>query len=152
AQRARQALGTQALDYYFPASGATYTNGLGFAWAKAKTTAADIDPCLAAAGFPQPAFRGSKRLYKLSFPDLSQFPDLAQLAASSRQPYFISQYLVLHHSTPARQRALRRAQFRCTAKFAGPVTRVDKAAGSLQDAWSGIYIRIEHSREVTATQ
>ena len=64
---ADRALGTEALDSYFPASGATYTAGLAFNWAQAKITATDIDPCLAAAGFPQPAFKGSVGLYKLLF-------------------------------------------------------------------------------------
>ena len=146
------ALGTEALDSYFPASGATYTAGLAFNWAQAKVTATDIDPCLAAAGFPQPAFKGSVGLYKLSFGDLSQYPDLAQLAAHPGQYYFTSQYLVLHHSTPARQRAMSRAQARCTAKYARAVTRVDKAAGPLQTTWANIITRIEHSRPVTATQ
>lgn len=146
------ALGAEALDSYFPASGATYTAGLAFNWAEAKVTATDIDPCLAAAGFPQPAFAGSVGLYKLSFGDLSQYPDLAQLAASPGQHYFTSQYLVLHHSTPARQRAMSRAQARCTAKYARAVTRVDKAAGPLQTSWGNVITRIEHSRPVTATQ
>lgn len=149
---ANRADGTEALDSYFPASGATYTAGLAFKWAEAKVTATDIDHCLAAAGFPQPAFKGSERLYKLSFGDLSQYPDLAQLAANPGQHYFTSQYLVLHHSTPARQRAMSRAQARCTAKYARAVTRVDKAAGPLQTSWDDIVTRIEHSRPVTATQ
>jgi hypothetical protein len=146
------ALGTEALDSYFPASGATYTAGLAFGWTQAKTTAADIRSCLAAAGFPQPAFRGSEQLYKLSFPNLSQFPDLTQLAANPGQHYFTSQYLVLHHSTPARQRALDHAQKRCTARYAQPVTRVDKAAGPLQTTWLNIITGIEHSPAVSATQ
>ena len=151
AARVAKALGTEALDWYFPASGATYTAGLGFAWLKAKVTADDIDPCLAAAGFPQPAFRGSEKLYKLSFPSLD-FPDLAQLAASPGQHYFTSQYLVLHHSTPARQKAMSRAQSRCTAKFAGAVTRVDAAANTLNTAWLNAISRVEHSKAVAATQ
>ena len=131
ADRALGDRGTRLL--IFPASGATYTAGLAFNWAQAKVTATDIDPCLAAAGFPQPAFKGSVGLYKLSFGDLSQYPDLAQLAAHPGQYYFTSQYLVLHHSTPARQRAMSRAQARCTAKYARAATRVDQAAGPLQD-------------------
>ena len=152
ARPANRALANQALDAYFPASGATYTNGLAFNWAEAKATAHDIDPCLAAAGFPQPAFTGSVHLYQLSFGDLSQFPDLAQLRASPGDHYFTKQYLVLRHSTPARQRALNRAQARCTARFARAVTRVDKAADHLEGVWLGIISRIEHSRPVTATQ
>jgi hypothetical protein len=145
-------LGAEALDSYFPASGATYTAGLGFNFEKTKVTAADIDPCLAAAGFPQPAFNGSKRLYKLSFGDLSQFPDLAQLAANPGQHIFTKQYLVLHHPSKARWRAIDRAQKRCTAKYARAVTRVDNAADPLEGSWLGIISRIEHSRPVTATQ
>jgi hypothetical protein len=152
ASSGNKTLGIEALDSYFPASGATYTAGLAFNWAQAKVTATDIDPCLAAAGFPQPKFKGSVQLYKLSFGDLSQYPDLAQLAANSGQHYFTTQYLVLHHSTPARQRAMNRAQSRCTAKYARAVTRVDKAAGPLEDIWGGIITSIEHSRPVTATQ
>jgi hypothetical protein len=148
----RRNLGREALDSYFPASGATYTAGLAFSWTQAKVTAADIDPCLAAAGFPQPAFSGSVRLYKLSFGDLSQFPDLAQMAANPGEHTFIKQYLVLHHPTRARQRAIDRAQARCTAKHARAVTRVDKAAEPLGATWFGIISRIEHSHPVTATQ
>jgi hypothetical protein len=146
------ALGTEALDSYFPASGVTYTAGLAFGWTQAKTTAADIRSCLATAGFPQPAFRGSEQLYKLSFPNLSQFPDLTQLAANPGQHYFTSQYLVLHHSTPARQRALDHAQKRCTARYAQPVTRVDNAARSLQITWTSVITSIEHSPTISATQ
>jgi hypothetical protein len=152
ANRANRMLVNQALDNYFPASGATYTEGLAFSWAEAKATAHDIDPCLAAAGFPQPAFSGSVHLYQLSFGDLSQFPDLAQLKASPGDHYFTKQYLVLHHPTPARQRALHRAQARCTARFARPVARVDKAAEHLSGIWFGLISHIEHSRPVTATQ
>lgn len=149
---ASRQLAAQALDSYFPASGATYTNGLVFEYAKTKITARDIDPCLAAAGFPQPAFNGSLRLYKLAFGDLSQFPDLAQLRSSPGQHYFTKQYLVLHHPTKARWRAIDRAQRRCTARFARAVTRVDNAAVQLETSWLGIISRIEHSRPVTATQ
>jgi hypothetical protein len=146
---ADRVLGAQALDWYFPASGHTYTAGLAFAFAQAKVTAQDIDPCLARAGFPQPAFRGSKRLYVMSFPNNSEFPDLTQLGAHPGQHYFIKQYAVV---TPARQKAFSRALARCTARYAKPVTRVDKAANALQSEWLGIISAIEHSSKVTATQ
>lgn len=149
---ADRALGAEALNWYFPASGATYTAGLGFAFTQAKVTAHDIDPCLARAGFPQPPFRGSKRLYQLSFANNSQFPDLAQLAANPGQHYFAKQYLALSDSTPARQEAIVRAQARCLVRYAKPVTRVDKAANSLQGTWLGIISAIERSKPVTATQ
>lgn len=145
-------LGERALDWYFPASGSTYTAGLAFSFTREKITARDIDPCLARAGFPQPAFRGSRRLYQMSFPDNSQFPDLAQLAAHPGPHYFTKQYLVLRHPTAARRKALDRAQARCTARYAQPVTRVDKAANALQGTWFGIIGAIEHSRPVSSTQ
>lgn len=149
---ADKALGVEALDWYFPASGATYTAGLAFSFAQEKVTAHDIDPCLARAGFPQPPFRGSKRLYQKSFPNNSQFPDLAQLAASPGPHYFIKQYLVQHDSTIARQDAIDRAQAICTARYAKPVTRVDQAASRLQRTWLNIIAAIEHSSRVTATR
>lgn len=145
------ALGAEALDWYFPASGATYTAGLAFAFTEEKVTARDIDPCLAKAGFPQPAFRGSKRLYQLSFPNNSQFPDLAQLATSPGPHYFAKQYAVLAHPTAARRKAFARAQARCLSR-ARAVTRVDAAASALQGTWLGIISAIEHSSPVTATQ
>ena len=145
-------LGEQALDWYFPASGSTYTAGLAFSFAQEKIIARDIDPCLARAGFPQPAFRGSRQLYQMSFPNNSQFPDLAQLAAHPGPHYFTKQYLVLRHPTAARRKALDRAQARCTVRYAQPVTRVDKAASALQGTWLGIISAIEHSSRVSATQ
>jgi len=145
-------LGTEALDWYFPASGPTYTAGLAFSYAKEKITARDIDPCLAKAGFPQPAFRGSKRLYQMSFPNNSQFPDLAQLATNPGQHYFTKQYAVLRHPTPARQRAFIHAQARCLFRYAKPVTRVDRAASALQGTWLKVISAIEHTSLVTAAQ
>jgi len=145
-------LGRQALDWYFPASGSTYTAGLAFSFAQEKITARDIDPCLARAGFPQPAFRGARRLYQMSFPNNSEFPDLAQLSAHPGQHYFIKQYLVLRHPTAARRKAIERARARCTVRYAQPVTRVDKAASALQGTWLGIISAIEHSGRVSATQ
>jgi hypothetical protein len=145
-------LGTEALDWYFPASGATYTEGLAFAWAQDKFSARDIDPCLAAAGFPQPPFRGSRHFYQLSFPDLSQFPDLAQLAAHPVPSVFTGQYPVVHDPTNARMNAFDRVQARCTARFARSVTRVDRAAAGLQNRWDTITSAIEASRPVSSTQ
>jgi len=145
-------LATEALDWYFPDSGASYTEGLAFAFTQAKITARDIDPCLAQAGFPQPAFNGSQRQYQLAFADDSQFPDLAQLAANPGDHYFTKQYLVLRHPTAARQKAIDRAQARCTARYAQPVTRVDKAASALQGTWLTIISAIEHTPAVNATQ
>jgi hypothetical protein len=149
---ADRVLGAQALDWYFPASGASYTAGLAFSYAKEKATAHDVDPCLTKAGFPQPAFRGSKRLYQLSFPNNSQFPDLAQLTANVAQHYFTKRYAVLRHPTPARERAFAYAQARCLFRYAKPVTRVDRAASALQASWLAIISAIEHSRPVITAQ
>ncbi len=143
--------GTEPLDSYFPASGASYTAGLAFAWLQAKTTAGDIDPCLAAAGFPQPPFRGSVRLYQMSFPS-QQFPDLAELAAHPGTHFFTGQYPMVHNPTPARMKRFDRAQARCTTRFAGSVTRVDQAAAHLQTTWFGIIAAVESSPQVSATQ
>ncbi len=145
-------LATEALDWYFPDSGANYTQGLAFAFTQAKITARDIDPCLAQAGFPQPAFTGSQQQYQLAFANDSQFPDLPQLAAHPGNHYFTKQYLVLRHPTAARQKAIDRAQARCTARYAQPVTRVDKAASALQGTWLNIISAIEHTPAVSATQ
>lgn len=59
---------------------------------------------------------------------------------------------MLRHPTAARQKALDRAQARCTTRYAQPVTRVDKAASALQGTWLAIISAIEHSSQVTATQ
>ena len=150
--RSDRALGAEALSWYFPASGATYTAGLAFSWAQEKITARDIDPCLAAGGFPQPPFGGSERLFLLSAPDNSQFPDLAQLAAHPSQSVFTKQYPVVHNPTAARMRHFDRVQARCTARFAQPVTRVDNAAAGLQRQWLTIVSAIQSSRPVSATQ
>jgi hypothetical protein len=145
-------LGAQAIDWYFPASGATYTNGLAFSWTREKITARDIDPCLAAAGFPQAPFRGSESVYQRSFSDLSQFPDLAQLASFRQAQQLFKQYPVLHDPTAARMKAFGRAQARCTREFAQPVTRVDRAAAGLQRTWLSIVAAIQSSHAASATQ
>jgi hypothetical protein len=150
--RADQQPAAEALNWYFPASGASYTEGLAFAWLREKITAHDIDPCLAAAGYPQPAFRGSVQLYQLSFPDNSQFPDLAQLAAYPGQYHFTAQYPVVRNPISARVQAFDHARALCTAQYARAVTRVDQAAGSLRTAWAIIVGHIQNSRAVRATQ
>src|SRR5258706_308420 len=76
--RAQARLTKQALDSYFPATGAQYTAGLAFGWTRQKILARDIGPCLAAAGFQQPPFSVPKRKFILHSSDNSQFPDLAQ--------------------------------------------------------------------------
>ncbi len=149
--KASRKLATDALDWYFPASGTTYTGGLAFGWTQDKITARDIDPCLATAGFPQPPFHGSVELYQLSFPS-DQFPDLAQLSANPGQHFFTGQYPVVKHPTTARMKVFDKAQARCTARYAQPITRVDKAASALQDAWFKIISGIENSASVRATQ
>ena len=151
ASPASMQLATEALDWYFPASGATYTEGLAFAWTQDKIKAKDIDPCLAAGGFPQPAFRGSMQLYQLSFRS-SQFPDLAQLVRHPGQYYFTSQYLVARDPTSSRLNAMGRLQASCTARYAGAVTRVDRAASSLAAAWMNIVSAIQSSHRISATQ
>lgn len=144
-------LGVEALDWYFPASGATYTTGLAFAWTQDKISATDTDPCLAAAGFPQPPFHGSLQQYQLSFPS-SQFPDIHQLATHPGDHIFTGQYPVVRHPTTKRMNAFDRAQARCTARHARPVTRVDTAASTLQSTWYTIIKGIELSRPVRATR
>jgi hypothetical protein len=145
-------IGQEALDSYFPASGASYTRGLAFTWTQEKIEVHDTSPCLAKAGFPQPPFRESRQLYQLSFRDNSQFPDLRQLAAHPGDYSFTRQYPVLHNPTSARMKAFAHAQARCTARYAQPVTRVDKAANTLENAWLNIISAIEHSLPVRATQ
>jgi hypothetical protein len=149
--KASRKLAAEALDWYFPASGTTYTAGLAFGWTEDKITAHDIDPCLATAGFPQPPFHGSVELYQLSFPS-DQFPDLRQLSAHPGQHVFTGQYPVVKHPTTARMNAFDRAQARCTARYAQSVTRVDKAALALQDAWAKIIAKIDASPRVSGTQ
>jgi len=141
-------IGTEALDFYFPASGATYTQGLAFGWLEQKITARDVGPCLPTAGFPQPPFRTSRPQYQLAFFS-EQFIDLAQLAAHPGQHVYTGNPLV-RHPTAARQRRFDRAQRRCTAEFAGAVTRADQAAAGLSGAWTSVFSRIQDSRRVTA--
>jgi hypothetical protein len=150
--RASHLLITEALDWYFPASGATYTNGLTFGWTQDKITARDIDPCLRAAGYPQPPFSGSAELARMSFANISQFPDLAQLAASPAGHVFTKQYPVVKDPTNARMRTFDGVQARCTDRWAQSVTRVNTAAAQLQTAWLGIISAIESSARVSATQ
>lgn len=146
-----RALITEALDWYFPASGRTYTSGQDFAWAEQKIIVEDISPCLAQAGFPQPRYRNGVRDFEIAFPDNSEFPNLAQLAIHPDQGYLLP-WPVLKHPTSARLKAFGIAQHRCTARYATRVTRIDKAAEALQSAWNNIITAIEHSPAMIATQ
>ena len=75
---AQKQLANQALDAYFPATGAQYTSGLAFAWTRQRILGSRAGACLTQAGLPPQSFPKSKRQYQLSFPDNSQFPDLVQ--------------------------------------------------------------------------
>lgn len=153
AGRGQALLGTEALDYYFPATGAQYTAGLAFEWTQQKTLNQLVEPCLAHAGFPQPAFSLPKRQYMLSFPSNSQFPDLAQqtrLMTSAGQGPGPGQDGI--EGSKNQSRAYHAAVRRCTASDAKPVTRVDQAAGPLANAWLPIIARIQSSARILALQ
>jgi hypothetical protein len=141
-------LGAEALDDYFPATGAQYTAGLAFEWTQQKVERRLLEPCLAHAGFPLPAFSWSERDYLLQFPDNSQFPDLTQRART-------------HLMTPGPgtgtgalglasngSRADNAAIRRCTASNAKPITALARAAGPLASAWVPIISRIQSSAPV----
>jgi hypothetical protein len=146
---AQARLGSEALDSYFPATGAQYTAGLAFEWTRQKTLHRLLEPCLAHAGFPQPAFSWPKGQYMLSFPDNSQFPDLAQRARTRLMtPYGTG----IGKGSGSQSRGYVAAVRRCTASNARAVTRLDRAAGPLASAWLPIITRVQSAARIRALQ
>jgi hypothetical protein len=150
ARRGQGRLVRKALDYYFPATGAQYTEGLAFEWTHRTILDRLIKPCLSRAGFSEPPFSWPERQYLLSFPDNSQFPDLAQRARTREMTPFGNG---LRGQKAGRvSRAYDAAMQRCTARFAGPITRLDAAAGRLDGPWLSLVTRIQSSRQVSGLQ
>lgn len=150
--RAEKQLAKEALDAYFPATGAQYTAGLAFAWTRQSILAAKAGPCLTEAGFPPQPFPKSKRQYQLSFPDNGEFPDLAQrlrtkqmapaggdVRADRARPWA--------HGAPRRYAAAASA---CMADHTHSLWRLDRIAGPLASAWLSKVRSIQSSRPVRA--
>ena len=152
--RAQERLAKQAIDSYFPATGAQYTVGLAFVWTRQKILARDIGPCLAAAGFQQPPFTVPKRKFILRSSDNSQFPDLAQrlrtgvmTPGSGKSP---------SHQIPEILKTQRRARTtairRCVVQDARPIWRLEQAATPLAAIWLKQVAGIQSSPPVQATR
>ena len=150
--RAQKLLVKEALDAYFPATGAQYTAGLAFAWTRQTILAAKAGPCLAQAGFPPQYFPRSEVQYQLSFPDNGEFPDL-------------NQRLRTHQMAPAggdvrsdrarpwahgNQRAYASAAQSCMEQYTHSLWRLDNIAGALAGAWLKEVRTIQSSAPVRA--
>ncbi len=147
--RAQKLLAREAIDAYFPATGAQYTAGLAFAWTRQTILARNAGPCLKQAGFPLTSFPRSRRRYQLSFPDNGQFPDLAQRTRT-------------HSMAPAaggvrsdRARPWAHGDQRgnaavatCMAGHARSLWRLDKMARPLAGAWLADVRKIQSSAQV----
>jgi hypothetical protein len=147
--RAQATLATEAMDFYFPATGAQYTDGLAFEWTRLKISTRILNSCLAAAGFPQPPFSGSERFYLQAFANNSQFPDLAQRARTDSMtgsPY------IAPPPIKAKSAAERRAIQRCTTASGRPFTPIDKIANPLEGTWLGQVSTVQSSALVHALQ
>jgi len=145
-------LARQAIDAYFPATGAQYTSGLAFAWTRQRILASRAGTCLTEAGFPLQAFPKSKRQYQLSFPDNSQFPDLTQRSRT-------------HEMAPAgggvrsdrarpwahaEQHTSSSAATSCVSDYTHSLWRLDKIANPLAGAWLRKVSSIQSSVPVRA--
>jgi hypothetical protein len=147
----RSALPAEALDSYFPATGAQYTDGLAYEWNRLKITTWTFGTCMADAGFPQPPFSEPESAYLDAFPDNSSFPDLAQRARTdSMGP---QNYIAANPVAP-KTAAGRAAVRRCNAVSAKPFpfAQTDKIALHLGGQWQGIIFSIQSSARVHATQ
>lgn len=150
--RAQKLLARQAQDAYFPATGAQYTAGLGFAWARQRILARNAGPCLADAGVPLPSFPRSKRQYQLSFPDNAQFPDLAQrIRTHTMAPAAggVRSDQARPWAHPGQDTAAARA---CVAGHAHTLWRLDTIAAPLASAWLDRVRTIQSSARVRAMQ
>lgn len=147
--QAQATLAAEALDSYFPATGAQYTAGLAFNWTRLKISTQILNSCLAAAGFPQPPFSGSERFYLQAFANNSQFPDLAQRARTDSMtgsPY------IAPPPIKAKSAAERKAIQRCTTASGRPFTPIDKIANPLEGTWLGQVSTVQSSALVHALQ
>jgi hypothetical protein len=149
--RPPSALPAEALDSYFPATGAQYTDGLAYNWYRLKITAQTFGTCMADAGFPQPPFSEPESVYLEAFPDNSSFPDLAQRARTDSMG---QQYYVATSPVAPKTAAGRAAVRRCNAASAKPFpfAQTDKIALHLGGQWQSIIFSIQSSARVHATQ
>jgi hypothetical protein len=149
---AQKLLARQALDAYFPATGAQYTAGLAFAWTRQKILAAKVGACLAQAGFPPQSFPQSKRRYQLSFPDNGQFPDLTQrlhthqMAPAGGDVRSVQARPWAHGD----QRGYASAARACMAEYTHSLWRLDKIATPLAGTWLAKVQSIQSSPPVRA--
>jgi hypothetical protein len=116
---AQKLLARQALDAYFPATGAQF------------------GACLAQAGFSPQPFPQSKRRYQLSFPDNGQFPDLAQRLHTHQMAPAGGDVRSVHARPWAHgdQRGYASAARACMAEYTHSLWRLDKIATPLAGTW-----------------
>jgi hypothetical protein len=149
---AQKLLARQALDAYFPATGAQYTAGLAFAWTRQKILAAKVGACLTQAGFPPQPFPQSKRRYQLSFPDNGQFPDLTQrlhthqMAPAGGDVRSVQARPWAHGN----QRGYASAARACMAEYAHSMWRLEKISTPLAGLWLAKVQIIQSSKPVRA--
>jgi len=149
ASRAQKLLAREALDAYFPATGAQYTAGLAFAWTRQTILARNAGPCLKQAGFPLTSFPRSRRRYQLSFPDNGQFPDLAQ-RARTRTMAPAGGDVRSDRARPwahGEQRG-NAAVATCMTGHASSLWRLDKMARPLAGAWLADVRKLQSSAQV----
>lgn len=149
--RPRSALPAEALDSYFPATGAQYTEGLAFNWTQLKVSTQLFNSCMAAAGFPQPPFSEPESAYLEAFADNSQFPDLAQRARTGTMTG--SDYIATTPSAPHTASG-RSAVRRCTAASAQPFPfrQINRIASAIGGQWLDMVTSIQTSARVHAMQ
>jgi hypothetical protein len=148
--KAQAALAAEALDYYFPGTGAQYTDGYIFRWVLLKTESPAYDACMGRGGFPVQPFSVPEQTFIQQFPDNSEFPDLAQRAqdgsmqgAPPLSPDGLPQ--------PASGAGASAAQ-RCQAAAEGQFARFHTIASPLQNKWYDIVTTVQNSAPVTAMQ
>ncbi len=149
---AQKLLARQALDAYFPATGAQYTAGLAFAWTRQKILAAKAGPCLTQAGFPPQPFPESRRRYQLSFPDNGQFPDLTQRVRTHQMAPAGGGVRSVQARPWAHgdQRGYASAARSCMAEHTHSLWRLDKIATPLAGTWLAKVQSIQSSAAVRA--
>ncbi|HEY3955383.1 MAG TPA: hypothetical protein VGM53_18590 [Streptosporangiaceae bacterium] len=147
--QAQAMLATEAVNSFFPATGAQYTDGLAYNWTQLKISARIFGSCMTRAGYPQPPFTEPEQSYQRSFADNAQFPDLAQRAATDSMTglNYIRQTPVAPH-TAAGHKAIRT----CNAAAAKPFREISKIAGPLSNQWDDKFTAIQASATVLATQ
>jgi hypothetical protein len=148
--QAQATLAAEALDYYFPASGAQYTAGFAFQWTLLKTESPAYQACMLRAGFPVQPFSVKELTFIQEFPNNSQFPDLAQRAQDGSMqgaPPLYPNGLALPLST-----AGTRAAQTCRAAAEGQFAQFDTIASPLMGRWLDIVTAIQQSAPVAAMQ